>query len=252
MTNTTTTTTTTKVENYQGNNSFVLKMKESLKKWGRLTEKQIEAVEKALASKPKVNVEELPENMKKIVNYEGTNKFVNDIKSKLLTYGTLSDKQIEAANKQIQKEIDKANVVTLKKPIPTIGDTIKIGRSIGVQLKEQYGLKFNPILIDITKVLAMSPKAIQFSGKLTIKRGDVCTCCLRTLTDEFSMLTGMGKTCASKVGVTYITDKSQAEKFRMEYLKRVEEIGEMSFWVPKSKIVKWEGSMDVLLNPEMI
>lgn len=251
MTNTTTTT-TTKVENYQGNNSFVLKMKESLKKWGRLTEKQIEAVEKALASKPKVNVEELSENMKKIVNYEGTNKFVNDIKSKLLTYGTLSDKQIEAANKQIQKEIEKANVVTLKKPIPTIGDTIKIGRSIGVQLKEQYGLKFNPILIDITKVLAMSPKAIQFSGKLTIKRGDVCTCCLRTLTDEFSMLTGMGKTCASNVGVTYITDKSQAEKFRMEYLKRVEEIGEMSFWVPKSKIVKWEGSMDVLLNPEMI
>ena len=250
MTNTTTT--TTKVENYQGNNSFVLKMKESLKKWGKLTEKQIEAVEKALASKPKVNVEELPENMKQIANYEGTNTFVNDIKAKLLTYGTLSDKQIEAANKQIQKEIDKSKIVTLKRPIPTIGDTIKIGRSKGVELKEKYGLKFNPILIDITKVLSISPKAIEFSGKLTIKRGDVCTCCMRTLTDEFSMLTGMGKTCAGKVGVPYITDKSQAERFRMEYLKRVDEIGEMTFWIPKSKIVKWEGSMDVLLNPVVI
>ncbi len=253
MTNTTTTTTTTtKVMNYQGNNSFVLKMKESLQKWGKLTEKQLEAVEKALASKPKVNVEELPENLKTIAQYEGSSSFVNDIKNKLLTYGTLTDKQVEAANKQIQKEKDKQKTVTFKKPIPTIGETIKIGRSIGIQLKETYGLKFNPILIDITKVLAISPKAVQFSGKLTIKRGDVCTCCLRTLTDEFSMLTGMGKTCASKVGVTYITDKSQAEKFRMEYLKRVEEIGEMTFWIPKSKIVKWEGTMEVLLTPGII
>ena len=132
--------------------------------------------------------------------------------------------------------------------LPTPGETIKIGRSIGQKLKEQYGLKFNPILIDITKVLAVSPKAVKFSGKLTIKRGDVCTCCMKTLTDEFSMLTGMGKICAKHVGVSYITDKSQAEKFRMDYLKRVEEIGEMEMWVPKSKILKWEGKTEIILK----
>jgi hypothetical protein len=50
------------------------------------------------------------------------------------------------------------------------------------------------------------------------------------------------------MGVEYITDKSQADRFREEYLKRVEEIGEMEFWVPKSKIVKWEGENDILLQ----
>jgi hypothetical protein len=39
--------------------------------------------------------------------------------------------------------------------------------------------------------------------------------------------------------VEYITDASQAEKFREEYLKRVEEIGSMEFWVPKNQIKTW-------------
>jgi hypothetical protein len=140
---------------------------------------------------------------------------------------------------QIQKEEDKEKTLRINWGTP--GETIKLGRKKGMELKEKYGLKFNPILIDITALKAVSPKAVQFEGKLTIKRGDVCTCCMKTLTDEFSMLTGMGKICAKHVGVEYITDKSQAQRFREEYLKRVDEIGEMEFWVPKSQIKKWDG-----------
>ena len=132
--------------------------------------------------------------------------------------------------------------------IPTVGETVKVGRSVGQKMKEQYGLQFNPILLDITKVLAVSPKAVKFSGKMTVKRGDVCVCCAKTLTDEFSMLTKMGKTCAKHMGVQYITDSSQAERFRNEYLAKVEEIGEMEFWVPKSRIIKWDGKTEVILK----
>lgn len=243
---TTTVTTTSKIKNYQGDNSFVLKMKDSLSKYGRLTEKQLAAAEKALMTKSEVKVDELPEDMKRIANYVGENSFVLDIKKKLLSYGTLTFPQTSAAVKQIQKEEDKAN--TRKMNIPTIGETIKVGRSIGQDLKERHGLKFNPILIDITKVLAVSPKAVKFSGKMTVKRGDVCVCCAKTLTDEFSMLTKMGKTCAKHMGVEYITDSSQAERFRNEYLAKVEEIGILEFWVPKSRIIKWDGKTEVILK----
>lgn len=240
-------TTIQKVQNYQGNNSFVIKMKEVLKKYNGLTNKQSEAVEKCLNAEVKtIDMENLPEDMKRIVEYKGENSFVKDIIAKFKQYGTLTERQKEAALRQIQKEEDKAKTVKLK--IPTPGETIKIGRKIGVQLKEQYGLKFNPILIDITKVLGMSPKAYKFQGKLTIKRGDVCTCCMKTLTDEFSMLTGMGKICAGHVGIEYITDKSQAERFRQDYLKRVDEIGEMEFWIPKSQVKKWEGKIGEVLD----
>ena len=78
------TSTITKVQNYQGTNSFVLKMKDVIKKWGNLTPNQISAVEKALASSQNLNVDELPENMKVIATYDGPNNFVNEIKTKLI------------------------------------------------------------------------------------------------------------------------------------------------------------------------
>ena len=240
MTTTTQVSVQDKVRNYQGQNRFILNMKDALKKWGGLTPKQLEASDRALNSEVKtINREELPEDVKRIVEYKGENPFVKDIASKFEKWGTLTSKQISAAVAQIQKEEDKEKTVRMN--WPTIGETIKLGRKKGVELKEKYGLKFNPILIDITALKAVSPKAVLFTGKLTIKRGDVCTCCMKTLTDEFSMLTGFGKICAKHVGVEYITDKSQTQRFREEYLKRVEEIGEMEFWVPKTQIKKWDG-----------
>ena len=236
-----------KVRNYQGTNSFVNKMKQVVFQYGSLTPNQLTAVEKCLNDVPKqVSVESLPEDMRIIADYKGENAFVKEIAGKLMTFGTLTERQKSAALNTIEKEENKSKKVTMKLPI--VGDTVKVGRAIGMKLKETYGLKFNPILLDVTKVLAVSPKAVKLSGKMTIKRGDVCVCCGRTLTDEFSMLTKMGKTCAGHMGVEYITDKSEAERFRNEYLKRVEEIGEMEFWVPKRQIKMWEGNGDLLLN----
>ena len=238
--------TTTQVQNYQGHNSFILRMKDVITKYGSLTANQAAAVEKILNAPVEAKQVEMTEDMKKIQAYEGTNSFVKEIQSKLEKFGKLTDKQISAAITQIQKEETKNATVLMN--IPLEGDTIIVGRSIGQKMKETYGLKFNPTLLDITKVLAVSPKAVKFSGKMNVKRGDICVCCGRELSDEFSMLTKMGKTCAKHMGVEYITDKSEAERFRNEYLQKVEEIGEMEFWVPKRQIKKWEGNGDLLLQ----
>lgn len=238
--------TITLVQNYQGHNTFIHRMKDVIKKYGMLTANQAAAVEKILNAPVEAKQVELTDDMKKIQAYEGNNSFVKEIQSKLEKYGKLSDKQVSAAMNQIQKEETKNATVLMN--IPLEGDTIVVGRAIGQKMKETYGLKFNPTLLDITKVLGVSPKAVKFSGKMTVKRGDVCVCCGRELTDEFSMLTKMGKTCAKHMGIEYITDKSQAERFRNEYLKRVEELGEFQFWVPKRLIKKWEGNGDLLLQ----
>jgi hypothetical protein len=243
---TTTTTTLSRVRNYEGSDKFLLNLKSSLQKWGNLTPKQLEFAEKALKSVQTVNVEVMSEDLQKIAKYDGPSEFVNDIKSKLMKYGTLSDKQVNASLKQIQKEIDKKN--THKMRIPTPGETITVGRKIGQQMKETYGLEFNPMIIDITKLLAVSPKAVKFSGKMTTGRSKVCRCCAKTLTDEFSMLTGVGKTCATHMRIPYITDVTQADRFREDYLRRVDEIGEMEFWVPKAQLKKWEGKTEVVLQ----
>ena len=72
--------TTIKVRNYQGNNSFLLKMKDTIKRYGSLTIKQAEASEKCLNSTvQKIDMENLPENIKRIVEYKGENTFIKDI-----------------------------------------------------------------------------------------------------------------------------------------------------------------------------
>ena len=116
------------------------------------------------------------------------------------------------------------------------------------KLLEKYELEFNPMLMDITRILAIGKKEIKFFGKMTIKRGDICMCCGRTLTDEFSMLTKLGKTCARHMKVNYIKNVSEVERFRDEYMKRVEEIGEMEFVVPKKQIKRWDGPMLFIVN----
>ena len=237
---------TTQVQNYQGTNSFIIKMKQVIKQYGRLTQNQSIAVDKIFSKLSEVKSVELTGDLKTISEYKGQNAFVNEIKSKLDEFGKLSDKQVSAAMKQIDKENNKP--VVRKMNFKAEGDTIKVGRNVGQGLKEKYNLNFNPILLDITKVLGVTAKAVKFSGKMTVKRGDVCVCCAKTLTDEFSMLTKMGKTCAKHMGVEYITDKSQADKFREDYLKKVEEIGEMEFWVPIKQIKIWDGKGGFILD----
>jgi len=168
MTPTTTTNDTviSRVRNYEGSNTFILKMKDAIKRWGNLTQKQLDAVEKCLNSRVEVKVEELSEEMQKIAKYEGISTFVLDIKRKLMEFGTLTENQKTAALRTIQKEDDKKKTFELN--IPTVGETIKVGRTIGQGLREKYGLKFNPILLDVTKVSAISPKAVKFEAKMTV------------------------------------------------------------------------------------
>jgi len=188
---------------------------------------------------------EITTTVQKVQDYTGPSTFIQKMKEVILKKGSLSPKQEEVVFNILNKE---ASEKTISMNWPTPGETIIIGRKIGQQLKETYGLEFNPTLLDITRLLGVSPKAVKFAGKMTIKRGKICTSCMKDLTDEFSMLTGMGKICARHMRVPYIKDASEAARFREDYLKRVEEIGEMEFWVPKNQIKKWTGMTEAILR----
>jgi hypothetical protein len=186
--------------------------------------------------------------IEKVQNYTGTNTFIAKMKDTLTKYGKLTPKQDAAVVRILEKE---SNERTIQMNWPTPGETLIIGRNIGQELKENYGLEFNPVLIDITRLLEVGPRAIKFSGKMTVKRGKICMCCGRDLTDEFSMLSSVGKTCAKHMKIEYLKDKSEAERFREDYLKRIEEIGEMIFTIPKRQIRKWDGMTEKMVSSMM-
>lgn len=187
------------------------------------------------------------EVIKEVQNYEGNNNFMNSLKRGLKKYGSLTENQAEAAirviegarrHEQSQKRID----------IKLVGDTIKIGRKIALGIKEEYGLDFHPILVDVTAVTAMTDRALRVKGKLTKENGGVCRCCGKTLTDEMSQVTGIGPVCAKYVGVEHPKSKNDVEKFKEDMSNKIDEIGEFEFWIPKRAVIKWDGMGGVMLR----
>jgi hypothetical protein len=187
------------------------------------------------------------EVIKQVQNYEGTNNFMNSLKRGYQKYGRLTENQMAAAvrtiegmrrREQSQKRIN----------INLVGDTIKIGRKIALGIKEQYNLEFHPILVDVTAVTAITDKAIRFKGKLTKENGGICRCCAKTLTDEMSQLTGIGPVCAKYVGVEHPKTKADVEKFKEDMSKKIDEIGEFEFWIPKRAVIKWDGNGEVIMK----
>lgn len=236
------------ISDYNGNNSFLNSLKSGYTKYGRLTPSQVKAAEKIInGMKEKIKSMapvEVKENIELIMSYEGKNKFVKDLQVKYKRYGRLTEKQIDAALKVVNRVV--VNKVTEPKPIK--GQSIQVRQYIARQIKEQKGLNFLPILIEVTHLIGASRKAVHLRGKLSTEVGAVCRCCGRALSDEFSILTGMGKTCAKNTGVQYIKNKDEVSRFNEDLKKRVDEIGHFDFWIPKSQVSKWEGIYRVVLD----
>ena len=240
-------TTEQKVRNYQGNNQFLNSLKESLTRYPSLTQRQCDIADRALKSierSGELVIANLSEDLQLIMNYTGSNEFILKMKDGYTKWRDLSERQISAAVKSIKKE----KTPTMEIRVDLKNESIRIKRGIALKIKEEYGLEFMPILVDLVGTTHISAKAVRVRAKLTKENGDVCRCCGAELTDEFSMLTGMGKICSKHMRVPYITDRSQATQYREDYLKRVEEIGLMEFWIPRSQIKKWDGDRSIMLE----
>jgi len=234
------TNTTTQIINYKGQNSFIMNLKGNLSKYGRLTPKQMEIASRILldeSKKSEIKIEELSEDLQMIMKYEGSNDFVIEIKDKYVKYRNLSDRQIQTAVRAIKREKSPSKVLDLK----LNNESVQLKRGIALKIKENYGLEFMPILVDLVKTTMISTKAVKVVAKLTKENGDVCRCCGATLTDEKSMITGLGPICSKNLGVPYIKDNEDISRFKMDLERRIDEIGEFEFWLPKTQIKEYVG-----------
>jgi len=238
-----------KVRNYEGNNDFIKGLKPGLMKYGRLTPKQFAVAEKLIIQEERqteINVEELPQNLRAIVEYKGESKFVLDLQEKYKKYRRLTEKQVQAGYKAVDREIQKNSQKEVN--IKLVGNTIKLGRNIARDIKEENNLEFHPILVDVTEIVTMSNRAMKLKAKLTKENGGICRCCGKTLTDYMSQVTGIGPVCAKYVGVEHPKTKNDVEQFKADMSKKIDEIGEFEFWIPKRQIVQWNGSASLIMK----
>lgn len=229
-----------KVKNYNGKNTFIIGLKPGLSKYGRLTDKQSDAASKILEAEERTKelvIDELPEDLKSIMMYDGNNAFLLKMQDQYKTWRKLSPKQIEAAIRQINKD---SNVVK-DFVFPLNNESITLKRGIALKIKKEYNFEFMPILVDVVKTTKISQKAVKIVAKLTKENGNICRCCGATLTDHFSMITGIGPICSKNLGVKYIKSETELQRFKDDLVNKIDEIGEFEFWLPKSQIKEYIG-----------
>ena len=161
-----------KVRSYNGTNNFIKNIQPSLLKWGRLTQKQYDIASRILQREEKqgpIVMEELSDDLKKIMSYQGGNEFVMKLKTQFETYRNLTERQIAAGIRQIKKEKSPSRDLE----ISLNNESIKLRRGVALRLKEEYGLDFMPILVDLVKTTKISEKAVRVSVKMTEQNGDV-------------------------------------------------------------------------------
>jgi hypothetical protein len=185
----------------------------------------------------------------KLRAYNGNNTFILSLRIGLLKYGRLTEKQLPHAMKFFEQQKEEVKLVSLEivevrqYPVYILQTpqliTIK-GQFFVKQLCEEKLLLGDVISYawEVSEVTGLTEKAIRVKAKIADSKHNLnfCRACCRSLTDKFSIATGMGKVCSGKYGLPYVTDLSQVEEYKISLDKKIEEIGQKEFWLPKSKI----------------
>jgi len=179
-------------------------------------------------------------------NYNGTNNFVNSVKSYFLAKGFISVKQLSAISDFFEREnapkvlpqtqVNKYQTIVLKNPTLIKIKGVRFVTELCIN-KLQLGT-IKSFAWVVKEVTAETPRAIRIKAEIpdnTFTFG-FCRNCGRKLTDKFSMLTGMGKVCADYYGIPYIKDISEVEEFKNRLDNVIKSIGVKEFWLPKSRV----------------
>ena len=168
----------------------------------------------------------------KVRDYKGNNGFIISLKGGLNKYGSLTPKQLSAADNFFSK-FEQTKPVSEEKEVNV---NLKISKFIAKRIAEDNNLEFKPFLVTITKVLRTTNRAYQVIGRMNTSDVTSCRCCGKDLTDWRSQATGVGPVCSKSLGIPYVRKEEDVVVYKKLLQLKMENIGDLTFWVPKSQI----------------
>lgn len=171
-----------------------------------------------------------------ISNYNGYNKFIISLRGQLLTKGSLSDKQINAAQSVFKTSLAPIETIAPKFTYKT-DDELMVRKWFAQVKAKELKLQYFFRNIIIVEVLAETSKAIQVKLRFNDKVTTVCHLCGLGLDTEVSKATGIGPVCAKRLGFKRVTlnDASAILAKVTDEAKIAGTIGPI--WLPKSQII---------------
>ncbi len=173
--------------------------------------------------------------------YTGTFDFYLSLKAQLMVKGMLSDKQIAAVQRAIERDrqagmktpAGKTQVFSLEP-----GTTLFLTKFISTKIAQQAGHVRAHRVVEVLSVEAETEKAYRAKVRLSANRTSRCGICGLTLENKDSIAAGIGPICAAKYGYAY------GESSLSDVAKDLSDTLEVFTWIPKKSIKERIGVND--------
>jgi hypothetical protein len=168
-----------------------------------------------------------------------TNDFFKSLLNQYNQKGSLSDRQIGCIVKAMNENrprivpeiVESKKVFTLNK-----GDKVEIKTWIAKKYAAELNMEFFLRNLEVVEVLHETTNAYQVKVKFLSMIASSCHLCGRPLDNEISRLTGIGPSCAKKLGLSR-PNINEAHKTITELEHLCSQIGVIGpLWLPKSQI----------------
>ncbi len=171
-----------------------------------------------------------------ILSYEGNFDFLLSLKAQLQAKGSLSEKQVSAAERCRNKERPKLRVVAAPVYSVKAGDVLEVNRSFAKKMAKASGSLFMFYNIEVLEVLDETMFTIKIRTKASARVTSHCCVCGRSLTDPASILSGIGPVCAKMTNIPHGEVKATKEALELLVSKEIE----VTSLIPKSAIKNLE------------
>ena len=242
------------LEIYDANNDpFLKSLKSQLASKKRLSPKQVTWLLRKFNlvtqnTAPKSPLSDAPNNIADVtlrnaivyfaMTYNGTFKFMVDMKARLLNNTGLTENQWNAVTKCYTRDaqykapllvtpniIAPAKYFAFANPVPVV-----LTRKGAMALKKKYNLTFGPFTVEILGAYDTVSRrgyrnyimCVNVSGAV-----NVCRVCGKSLVDHKSVVSGIGPVCAKNLGAIYHTYKTDIQKFMDDFATQCAVIGNM-------------------------
>ncbi len=184
-------------------------------------------------------LEQYPNEMKWLMEYRGDFPFYLSLLEQAKEKGYLSEKQISAIQKAVNRETPKVEKQKVVRNSYNIGEQISITSGIARGIMEKNpGLKVCFRNLEIVHIERETTKAILVDVEFLSRIVTSCHICGQPLDTEVSKACGIGPTCAKKIGFNRpkATDAAEILKAVESFASQVGVI--RGVWLPKSFITR--------------
>ena len=167
---------------------------------------------------------------KDLMSYNGMFDLLLNMRSALIRYGKLSDKQWAAAAKcLVPRPTDQPQTLSVSCNIP-----ITVSANAAREIARNNNWPFNPRTLIVTQIKSTDRKGFTVVVKIDWT-GDSqdCRCCGKALTDWRSQATGVGPVCVKRTSIKYVTNQADVARFQKEMEALAQQLGEVEVTIKR-------------------